>query len=167
MNHIAFWPRITLMSAMGILRTWHCQNVRCSKEFDSWESNPECPACRCARVAWMPAGGHIGKAGKAGDAELRALADIFRMTDMNSAEEGRGAKKVNLPPAPAPGAGPVHTFAGGFSAAINPALGAQCVPTSNTVDFKVKATPGNRLGPGALGVPGMRSNTAVEAAHKP
>jgi hypothetical protein len=151
---------------MAIIRSWTCENSRCRETFDSWNANPECPKCGCVRVNWLPAGGHVGKAGKAGDAELRALADIFKMPDMNSAERGRAAKKVNLPPASPPGSGPVHTFQGGFSAAVNPAMGAQCVPTSNSVDFKVKATPGNRLGPGALGLPGVHSHTAVEAAYK-
>lgn len=150
---------------MGVLRTWHCQNGRCGKQFDAWETNPECPACGCVRVSWVPAGGHIkGASTKTGDAELRALADIFKMTDMNSAEEGRGAKKVRLPDAPTP-TGPVHTFAPGFSASINPAAGAQCVPTANKVDFKVKASPGSAL-PASSVFPNVRSNTAVEATHR-
>jgi hypothetical protein len=150
---------------MSVIRSWRCLNSRCAKLFDAWEANPSCPSCKCARVGWQPAGGHIGNAAKAADTELRALADIFKLDDMNSASRDRGAKKVA---APAPQVdGPVHTFRGGFSAAINPSAGAQCVPTSNHIDYKVKATPGNRLGPGALGVPGVRANTAVEAAHKP
>lgn len=113
----------------------------------------------------MPAGGHIkGAATKTGDAELRALADIFRMGDMNSAQEGQAAKKVRLPEQTAPNPGNVHTFAGGFSAAINPAAGAQCVPTANKIDYKVK-TGGDRLSPNTS-YPGIRSNTAVEAAHR-
>jgi hypothetical protein len=149
----------------GILRTWHCQNGRCSRQFDAWESNPECPACHGVRVAWVPAGGHIkGSATKTGDAELRALADIFRMGDMNSAQEGQGAKKVRLPSAPAANSGPVHTFAPGFSAPVNPAAGAQCVPTANKVDYKVK-TSGDRLAPNSS-YPGIRSNTAIEASHR-
>jgi hypothetical protein len=85
---------------------------------------------------------------------------------MNSASRDRGAKIIK-PQAPAvPTPGNVHTFAGGFTAAINPAAGAQCVPTANHFDMKVKATPGNRLGPGALGMPGVQSHTAVEARHK-
>lgn len=150
-----------------IIRSWICQNRRCgSPDFDSYEANPACPACGCVRVEWRPAGGHIGSRAKAGDAELRALADLFRMPDMNSAEEGRGAKKVRLPDAPAPTGQNVHTFKGGFSAAINPAAGAQCVPTANKVDYRVKAGTDSKLGAGALGMPGIRSNTAVEATHK-
>lgn len=149
----------------GVLRTWHCQNSRCQTTFDAWEPNPECPTCHGVRVSWVPAGGHIkGAATKTGDAELRALADIFRMGDMNSAEAGRAAKKVRLPDAPAANSGPVHTFAPGFSASVNPAVGAQCVPTANKVEYKVK-TSGDRLAPNAS-YPGIRSNTAVEAAHR-
>lgn len=115
-------------------------------------------------MGWIPGGGHVAGTAKAADAELRALADHFRLDNMNSASRDRGAKIIKAP-APA-SSGPVHTFKGGFSAAINPSAGAQCVPTSNKIDYKVKAEPGNRLGPGALGMPGMRSHTAVEASHK-
>lgn len=149
----------------GIIRTWRCLNARCTRSFDAWEPNPTCPSCQCVRVEWQPAGGHIGGAAKGAEKELRELADIFRMTDMNSAEEGRAAKKVNLPPATPANGGNVHTFAGGFSAAVNPSAGAQCVPTANKIDYKVKATPGNQLMPNGS-FPGIRSNTAVEAAYK-
>jgi hypothetical protein len=149
----------------GIIRTWRCLNARCSGTFDSWERNPTCPTCQCVRVEWQPAGGHIGGYSKGADKELRALADIFRLGDLNSAEEGRAAKKVNLPPATPPNGGNVHTFAGGFTAAVNPAAGAQCVPTANKIDYKVKATPGSQLAPNGS-FPGIRSNTAVEAAYK-
>src|SRR5438034_3104068 len=123
----------------GIIRSWICGNSRCASWFDSYEANPECPKCRCVRVSWRPNGGQIAGVAKAADAEIRALADIFRMDDMNSASRDRGARKVA---AAAPPAGPVHTFAGGFSAAINPAAGAQCVPTSNKIDYKIQAQPG-------------------------
>lgn len=151
----------------GIIRSWNCGNKRCAEVFDSWESNPACPACGCVRVSWHPGGGHIAGTAKSCDADLRALADCFRLTDMNSGEEGRGAKKIRLPDAPAPNSGPVHTFAPGFSAAVNPQAGATCVPTTSQVDFKVKTGTGNKFGPGALGLPGVRANTAVEAVHKP
>src|ERR1700690_1701808 len=150
---------------MSVIRTWQCQNLRCGHSFDSWESNPECPTCKCVRVGWLPAGGHIGNAAKGADRELRALADIFRLDNMNSAERGRAAKKVNLPPAPAANPGNVTTFAGGFSAAVDPTRGAQCVPTANKFDVKVKAAPGIALSPNST-YPSIRSNTAVEASHK-
>jgi hypothetical protein len=150
----------------GILRTWRCMNTRCGAPFDAWEPNPSCPNCKCVRVEWQPAGGHIGSTAKSADTELRALADMFKMGDMNSADRGRAAKKVNLPPAPTDkNPANVHTFSGGFSAAINPAIGAQCVPTANKVGFKVKAAPGNALQPNGS-FPSMRSNTAVEASYK-
>lgn len=149
----------------GIIRSWRCLNGRCGRAFDAWEANPTCPDCAGVRVEWTPGGGHIGGAARGADKELRALADMFSLGDMNSAERGRGAKKIS-PPAASPPQGPVHTFAGGFSAAINPVLGPQCVPAANKIDFKVKATPGNRLAPNGS-YPDMRANTAVEAAHKP
>ena len=150
----------------GIIRTWRCLNSRrCGAAFDAWEPNPVCPSCGCVRVEWTPAGGHIGSAAKSADTDLRALADVFRMNDINSAERGRAAKKVNLPPQADNNPANVHTFSGGFAAAINPAFGAQCVPTANKVGFKVKAQPGNALAPNAS-FPSMSSNTAVEASFK-
>ena len=151
----------------GILRTWFCQNSRCaSPQFEAWDANPSCPACRCVRVAWVPGGGHIrGEKTKGAEKELRALVDIFKMTDMNSAQEGRGAKKVNLPSSPA-AAGPVQTFAPGFSAPVQRGAGAACMPTSDHVQFKVKAGPGTKLQPNGT-FPSVRSGTAFEGAHKP
>lgn len=145
-----------------ILRSWQCKNARCARQFTAWEANPSCPDCQCVRVEWVPGGGHVGGS-KGADKELRALADIFKMGDMNSAQEGRAAKKVSLPTA---SQAPVHTFAGGFAASIDPSRGAQCVPAANNIDFKVKAVPGSRLSPNGS-FPGMSSHTAVEAVHKP
>lgn len=148
----------------GILRSWICENARCAAWFDSYEPNPACPSCKCVRVSWRPNGGHIGSHAKSADSELRALVDVFKLGDINSAEAGRAAKKVSLPPA-APASGPVHTFAGGFSAAVDPTRGAQCVPAANKVDFKVKASPGSRLSANAS-FPDMASHTSVEARAK-
>jgi hypothetical protein len=107
---------------------------------------------------------HIGGVAKGADAELRALADVFRMNDMNSAYEGTAAKKVKLPDATPATAANVMTFAGGFSAAVNPALGAQCVPTANKIDYKVKAGTDRKLsGGGALGLPAGGPTPMVEA----
>lgn len=151
---------------MSVIRSWACLNKRCNRAFDSWDPNPACPDCKSVRVQWTPGGGHIAGTAKSCDADLRALADCFKLENMNSASRDRGAKIVKPQPTAKPNGGNVHTFAGGFSAAINPAQGAQCVPTANNFDMKVKATPGNRLGPGALGMPSVQSHTAVEATHK-
>jgi len=118
-------------------------------------------------VTWHPGGGHIAGTARSLDSDLRTLADCFKLTDMNSGEEGRGAKKVRLPDAPAPNSGPVHTFAPGFSAPVNVHNGAVCVPTTSHVDFKAKVGIGNKLAPSPLGFASVRSNTAVEATHKP
>jgi hypothetical protein len=143
-----------------IVRSWICDNAKCGHWFDSGEPNPKCPICRCVRTSWRPNGGHIGGAVKGADAELRALADIFKLDDMNSAERGRAAKKVNTP---APAGGAYHTFAPGFTAAVNPAAGAQCVPSANNVDFKVKSAPGTKLSPN----PDGQMVPVVEARHRP
>jgi hypothetical protein len=115
-------------------------------------------------VSWRPNGGHIGSYSKGADKELRALADIFKLGDMNSAEEGRGAKKVRLPDAPAQDA-PMHTFAPGFVAPVAANAAAACLPSAAKVDFKVGAKLGERLSPNAS-FPGLRSNTSIEASHK-
>ncbi len=151
----------------GIIRSWNCENSRCREVFDSWEPNPACSKCGCVRVTWHPGGGHIAGTARSLASDLRTLADCFKLTDMNSGEEGRGAKKVRLPDAPAPNSGPVHTFAPGFSAPVNVHNGAVCVPTTSHVDFKAKVGIGNKLAPSPLGFASVRSNTAVEATHKP
>jgi hypothetical protein len=148
-----------------ILRSWICGNARCEHWFDSYEANPECPRCRCVRVSWRPAGGHIGTGAKALDATLRELVDAFELPDIHSAERGRAAKVIKAPP-PVPAGSQVHRF-GEFSAAINPAGGAQCVPTTNRIDYKVKATPGNAVTPNSgFANMSVRGNTAIEASHK-
>ena len=132
----------------GILRSWHCQNSACATTFDAWEANPHCPACGCVRVGWIPGGGHIGKSAGGADKELRILADMFKLGDMNSAQAGRGAKQVSAAPAaPSPRPQNLHTFGGMFTAAVDPSQGAQCVPVVNKIDAKVKAAPGTSLPP--------------------
>jgi len=150
----------------GIIRSWQCKNTRCNCAFDSWEANPACPKCQCVRVGWIPGGGHIAGTAASCDADLRALADCFRMTDIHSSARGGYAKQGQIKH-PRAADGPVHTFAPGFSAAVNPQQGATCVPTNSKVDFKVKTGTGNKFGPGALGLPGVRAGTVIEAAHKP
>jgi hypothetical protein len=158
------------MAAM-IIRSWICDNSRCGQWFDSYEPNPACPKCGCVRVSWRPAGGHIGGQAKGAEKELRALADIFKMTDMNSAQEGQAAKKVNLP---APSTSDVQPMNfGGFAAAVDPSRamrsenpsGAQCVPTVNRFNVKAAAGIGHAL-PANSAYPGIRSNTRIEGVHK-
>ena len=150
---------------MSVIRSWQCLNGGCASTFDSWEANPECPSCRGLRVQWLPAGGHVGKTAKGADRELRALGDLFGMTDMNSAERGRAAKIVRSPPPAPPATAPIHTFAPGFAAPVNPAAGATCVPSAAGVDFKAKVGIGRSLAPSKV-FPDVRSGTAIEASHK-
>jgi hypothetical protein len=149
---------------MSVIRSWNCLNARCAHGFTSWEPNPSCPLCKCVRVSWQPAGGHVGGSGRDADRELRVLADMFKMGDMNSAQEGQGAKKVRTPP-PTPAGTAAMNF-GGFAAVVDPRAGAQCVPAANKVDYKVKAAPDTRLSEGALGLPGVKSHTKIEATHR-
>ncbi len=151
---------------MSVIRSWICGNARCGATFDSWEANPACSSCGCVRVNWKPGGGHIGGTAKAADKELRALADMFAMPDMNSAQRDRGAKKVAPQPV-ADHSGPMMQFGPGFAAPIPRGATAMCVPSSQHVDFKVKASAGVALGAGKLGLPSVQSGTAIEATHRP
>ena len=149
---------------MAVKRTWLCLNARCNHQFDAWEANPECPTCKCVRVQWVPGGGHMIGTAKHGDAEFRALADCFNMPDLHSAARGEAAKKPHIPAPPGRDA-PVMTFAPGFSAAVNPSI-AQCVPTSNKVNFKTSVGMGQRLAP-SKNFPGIQTGTAIEGTHRP
>ena len=143
---------------MGVIRHWQCMNARCSTQFESWDANPECPTCRCVRVQWIPGGGHVAGTAKAADAELRALADVFKMTDMHSAERDYAAKRVSTPTSA--GSAPMQ-FGNGFAANVNPAAGAQCVPTANRINYKVKAGQGQKLAPSKV-FANPRTNTVFE-----
>lgn len=147
-----------------ILRSWLCLNTRCRKQFDAWEANPSCVDCGCVRVQWVPGGGHVSGTAGAADAELRTLADNFGFTDMNSAERGRGAKKIAAQ-APVP-RGPAINFSPGFSTPIPHDNSAVCVPTTSGVDFKVKPGIGRALSPNGV-FPGVSRGTAIEASHRP
>ena len=146
---------------MGVIRTWGCLN--CGREFDSWEPNPACPACECLRVTWVPGGGHIAGVSRSGDAEFRALADVFRLDDLKSAKRDEATKITSTP---SPQGGTPHDF-GGFVANVNPNLGSQCVPVSNKINFKAKAEVGRSFGGGQLGLPSVQSATVIDSTHRP
>ncbi len=147
-----------------ILRSWLCLNSRCGATFDAWEENPPCTQCGCVRVQWIPGGGHVqGTAGHA-DAEFRALADAFKMTDMHSAVRGEAAKKMKSQPVVDQRSTQPHQFAPGFSAVAHPSQ-AVCVPSMNKVNFKAKAGVGAAL-PHSRTVPGIHANTMIEATHR-
>jgi len=146
---------------MGVIRTWGCLN--CAREFDSWEPYPECPDCGCLRVTWVPGGGHIAGVSRSGDAEFKALADVFKLDDLRSAKRDEAAKITQAPPQ---ASGTPHDF-GGFVANINPNVGAQCLPVANRVNFKAKAEIGRAVGGGQLGVPSVQSKTVIDSSHRP
>jgi hypothetical protein len=150
-----------------ILRSWSCLSPRCAAEFTSPEPAPACPTCGNVRVNWIPGGGHVGGTAKAADSELRALIDVFKLPDINSAERGRGAKKIASQPVVDQKSGPMHQFAPGFATVVQPGARAMCVPSQQKVDFKAKLGTGVALGPGKLGLPGVQAGTAIEASHRP
>ena len=76
------------------------------------------PFLQCVRVQWIPGGGHIAGTAKAADAELRNLVDVFKMTDINSAQRGeRAMPKLAQPVNPGRNA-PNMQFGPGFTSPI-------------------------------------------------
>jgi hypothetical protein len=153
----------------GILRTWVCQNKNCRATFDAWEDYPKCPTCRCVRTAWLPAGGNIIGAARTADRELRALADAYGMTNINtSAREGERAMPA-LKQRPAVQQSNLQQFGPGFVAPpyqIDSAgqVRGVCVPSAVNVNFKVKAPVGRAFAQRATLDP--RANTIFEGRSK-
>jgi hypothetical protein len=116
------------------------------------------------RVNWVPGGGHVAGVSRSGDAEFRALADIFRMDDLHSAKRGEAAKVTRAPPSQA--GGTPHDF-GGFVANIDPNAGAQCLPVANRINFRARAEVGRSFGGGQLGLPSVQSATTIDSSHRP
>lgn len=145
-----------------VSRDWQCLNRRCGHQFHSFQKeSPECPRCGCARVSWVPGGGHIGKTGGI-DKTVRSLADSYGMTDINTPSPSRlnrAMPKAYHPPAD----GPVMNFGPGFSAPIN----SQGRPTSgwstSRINFRTsvaterplpRAATYPQIGQAHLGLPG-------------
>lgn len=126
-------------------RDWQCLNRGCRKVFHSYDrGNPDCPHCGCARVEWVPGGGHIATASREADRQLKSLADNYRMNNINSPSESRlnrAMPKYDAPPAD----GPVMTFAPGFSAPFNTQGRATCGPSANRVNFTTKVAAEKQL----------------------
>jgi hypothetical protein len=148
-----------------ILRNWRCLNARCAVQFEAWANNPECSKCGCARVQWVPGGGHVAGTRQAADAELRQLADNFGMTNMNSASRDQRAKPTLQQPTMDRNT-PNMQFAPGFTAAVHPHQ-AMCVPSSSKVNFKAKVAANAALPAGQMGFSTVQSGTAIEASHRP
>jgi hypothetical protein len=156
----------------GVIRSWACLNARCNNQFQSWDSNPECPKCRCVRVSWIPGGGHVAGTARAADADLRTLADNYGLTDLASARRGERAKpSINQPSAPVASRHDAMQFGPGFAARpyvidrggrVHPV----CEPSMQKVNFKTKLGAEIPLGPGKLGHAPISSNTKIEASHR-
>ena len=125
-------------------RDWQCLNKRCGQQFHSYErGNPDCPHCGCARVSWIPGGGHIASQAPAADRQLRSLADQYGMKNINSGSESRLNRAMpKFDHAPADG--PVMGFAPGFSAPFNRAGRATCETSHNNVQFKTTVAAGTK-----------------------
>ena len=140
-----------------IARTWGCQNCRVS--FDSYEANPPCPNCGCVRVEWVP--GRLNIGGTSGiDKEVRSLADVYGMNDVNTPSPSRLNRA--MPSAPAPAAdGGVRHWGMGFSSTWSP-YGATCVPCNAAVSGKVMV--GQPLARSHTVDP-IQAHTRIEARH--
>jgi hypothetical protein len=158
-----------------IIRSWLCLNARCRSQFDAWDANPACPKCECVRVQWVPGGGHVAGSAKAADAELRALADCFKLGDINSARRDERAKPaLKQPPVDR---SQTMQFAPGFASVpyARDAAGKVypvCQPSAQDVSFKVRsaaraAQDRTGVGPGKLGLPNVQANTTYQARHSP
>jgi hypothetical protein len=155
-----------------ILRTWLCGNARCGQSFDSWERNPNCTACGCVRVSWVPGGGNVlTEACKTADTELRKLAGNFGLDNINSAQRDRRAMPALPPPPQHAGRNePNMNFGQGFTAPLvrdqrgQPV--ATCLPSTSNVNFKARVGTGVAL-PHSRSVPGVHAATAIEASHRP
>jgi len=145
-----------------VSRDWRCLNVRCGRQFHSFEKeNPECPRCGCARVSWVPGGGHIGTTGRI-DRTVRSLADSYGMTDVNTPSPSRLNRAMPMHYMP-PADGAVVNFAPGFSAPVNSQGMATSGWSTSRVNFKTtvaagralpRATTYPQIGQAHLGLPG-------------
>ena len=155
----------------GVVRSWACLNGRCGEQFTSWDSNPECPKCRCVRVTWIPGGGHVAGTARAADADLKTLADNYGLSDLMSAKRGDAAKVMASQPQSRSTRDNSVQFAPGFASVPYVMDGAGnargvCVPSAQNVNFKTKLSAGVALGPGKLGMQSIGSATHVEARHR-
>ncbi len=127
-----------------ILRTWRCLNQRCGKAFDSYEKgNPDCVHCGCARVQWIPGGGHIGTKSAAVDATVRSLASNYAMTEINTPSHSRLNRAMPKFAQRQPDL-PVKHFAPGFSAPMS-SQGPTCQESESRVDVRGQTTINRQL----------------------
>jgi hypothetical protein len=146
-----------------ISRDWQCLNRRCGRVFHSFEKgNPECTWCGCARVSWIPGGGHIGTKGAAVDQTVKSLATDYGMRNINTPSQSRlnrAMPKVEQPRADMP----VKHFAPGFSAPVS-SQGATCQVSEAAVNLYGKVGIGRPLTP-SRSVPGPQTMTEFAARH--
>ena len=128
--------------ASWILRNWCCLNVECGHQFESGEPAPYCEKCQCARVRYIPGGGHlISPSTQHADRTLRSVAASYGLTDLRSAREGECAAPSLPTPKAIPGAPPL-TLPGGiqvprtFTASSSFAAMPQKMPLTRPLDGK-------------------------------
>ena len=146
-----------------VSRTWLCLNRRCGQTFHSFErANPDCTHCGCARVQWLPGGGHVGTKSAAVDATVRSLATDYGMGNVNTPSASRlnrAMPKFDQPRADLP----VKHFAPGFSAPVSSA-GATCQVSEAAVNLHGKVATGRAL-THSRSVPGPQAMTELAGRH--
>ena len=127
-----------------LIRDWKCLNPRCGKTFRSDEKgNPDCAHCGCARVQWIPGGGHIGTKSAAVDATVRSLASSYAMTEINTPSHSRLNRAMPKFAQYQPDM-PVKHFAPGFSAPVS-SEGPTCQVSEASVDLRGKTSINRQL----------------------
>ena len=146
-----------------ILRTWKCLNRRCGRAFSSYEkANPDCTYCGCARVQWIPGGGHIGSSAAAVDKTVKSLAADYGMSNINTPSPSRANRA--MPKFEQPRADmPVKHFAPGFSAPVSSG-GATCQVSEASVNLHGKVATGKAL-THSRSVPGPQAFTEIAGRH--
>ncbi len=146
-----------------ILRTWRCLNRRCGKDFESYErANPDCSHCGCARVQWIPGGGHIGTRAAAVDATVRSLAEGYGMANVATPSHSRLNRAMPKFEVRQPDM-PVKHFAPGFSAPVS-SQGPTCQESEASVSLRGQTSINRQLQPNARW-PSPMANTEIHGRH--
>lgn len=115
-------------------RDWICENPACRKVFHSYaHGNPECPACECVRVSWVPGGGHIAAKSPGIDRTVRDLAEQYGMTNINSPSPSRLNRAMPKHWFPVQQSMGTKSFAPGFAAEIDANGNASCSTSATAV----------------------------------
>ena len=108
---------------------------------------------------------------RACDAALRDLVDVFKMTDVNSAQRGeramlRAYRSRLIPTALRRTCSSGRASRRPRARPERPADGNTCLPNTTNVNFKAKVGTGVAL-THSRSVPGVHANTVIDSSHRP